>query len=107
MTDIDRIRALAAQHISYHGVTATIGRPLTDAEKTEYFRTRTVAKLRAAKERAAKATAAAVLLGSLLLLILPDLHGHADHIIALFLQKVCCHGGIHSPGHSYNHLFLH
>ena len=59
MTDIDRIRALAAQHISYHGVTATIGRPLTDAEKTEYFRTRTVAKLRAAKERAAKAAAAA------------------------------------------------
>lgn len=59
MTDIDRIRALAAQHISYHGVTATIGRPLTDAEKTEYYRARTVAKLRAAKERAAKAAAAA------------------------------------------------
>ena len=60
MSDLSMIRALAAQHISYHGVTATIGRPLTDAEKTEYHRARTVAKLRAAKERAAKAAAAAV-----------------------------------------------
>lgn len=60
MSDLSMIRALAAQHISYHGVTATIGRPMTDAEKTEYYRTRTVAKLRAAKERAAKAAAAAV-----------------------------------------------
>lgn len=60
MSDLSRIRALAAQHISYHGVTATIGRPMTDAEKAEYYRTRTVAQLRAAKERAAKAAAAAV-----------------------------------------------
>ena len=60
MSDLSMIRALAAQHISYHGVPATIGRPLPDAEKTEYYRTRTVAKLRAAKERAAKAAAAAM-----------------------------------------------
>ncbi|MGN0851842.1 MAG: hypothetical protein ACI4Q3_00530 [Kiritimatiellia bacterium] len=56
MTDLDKIRALAAQRISYHGVTATLGRPMTAAEKDEYYRARTVAQLRANKDRAARAS---------------------------------------------------
>ena len=44
-----------------------------------------------------KATAASVRRLVLLCLVLPDLHRNTDDIIALFLQKVCRHGGIHSP----------
>ena len=53
-------------------------------------------------------TTAAVFFLNFIFLILPDLHCHTDHIIALFFQKPGCHGGVNSPGHSNNNFaFAH
>jgi hypothetical protein len=51
-------------------------------------------------------TAPSVLLLYFPLLILPDLHGDADHIISLFFQKIRRYGRIHAAGHTYYYFFL-
>ena len=52
MTDIDQIRALAAQGVGRLNAEATIGRKFTDAELAEFRRAQTVRQLRIAKKKA-------------------------------------------------------
>ena len=52
-----------------------------------------------------KAAAASVLLLLLLCLILPDLHGHPDDLIALLQKEPGRHRRIHAAGHPDYHLF--
>ena len=52
MTDIEQIRALAAQGIGRYGVEATIGRKMTPDELMAFRKAETVRKLRIAQKKA-------------------------------------------------------
>ena len=39
--------------------------------------------------------------------LLPDLHCHTDDLIALFLQQICRHRGVHSSRHTHHHFLFH
>ena len=53
------------------------------------------------------AATAALLLDLALCLALPDLHGHADHLIALLLQEIGRDRAVHAAGHPDDHLLSH